>query len=101
MPHIQDKGHRRAYLLNNPANVMRDEDLTIAELEFIFSQYVVWYVQHNGLSFKTLKDIDGLFSTAQSEFYRLVTAPYEDIKIKENGNAYEELTEVIKKLKKE
>jgi hypothetical protein len=98
MPHIEDKKNRRAYLVNNPATVLRDQNLSIADIEYIISQYVTWYVKQNGLSFKTLNEIHGMFNTATQEFYRCVTGPYEKFKANLNGNAYDELVEIIKDL---
>ena len=41
-----------------------------------------------GNSYATINDIIGALEGAKMEFYRRVVAPYEDEKIKENGDVY-------------
>lgn len=96
MPHIEPT---KRPAIDEVLAPLLAQDLKIADIEYILSQFVQEYVLHNGLRFNTLKDIDGLFSTAQSEFYRLVTGPYEDIKIGDNTNAYQKLVDRISDLK--
>ena len=44
------------------------------------------YVEHHGLNYQTCNDIMGALTGAQQEFYRRTVAPYEDEKIKSNGD---------------
>lgn len=41
-----------------------------------------------GQSYQTINDIIGALEGAKAEFQRRVVAPYEDSKIKENGDVY-------------
>ncbi len=58
------------------------------ELNFLFTKDVVAYVERKGLSYQTVNDVLGALDGARQEFYRRVAAPYEDQKIKENGDVY-------------
>jgi len=44
------------------------------------------YINYHGLNYSNVNDVMGILSGAQQEFYRTVAAPYEDKKIKENGD---------------
>ncbi len=61
---------------------------TPGELNYMLTQQVLRYLYHHGLQYVTLSDIMGAFEGAKLEFYRRVVAPYEDRKIKENGDVY-------------
>lgn len=61
------------------------------EFAFLISQLIVRYIKHKGLSYETLHSIDGILGTSHNEFRRRVLNPYEDQKIKENGDVYDEL----------
>jgi hypothetical protein len=41
-----------------------------------------------GKNYQTVNDIVGALEGAKMEFYRRAAAPYEDLKIKENGDVY-------------
>jgi hypothetical protein len=58
------------------------------ELNYQFTELALNYVLAHGLSYKTINDIVGALEGAKLEFYRRVAAPYEDTKIKENGDVY-------------
>jgi hypothetical protein len=79
MPYI-DK--RRRDLIVFPENC--------GELNYMITELVVVYLRHNGLSYQTCNDIVGALDNAKDEFRRRVQHKYEDKKIKENGDVYEE-----------
>lgn len=58
------------------------------ELNYELTLKCIKYLNHHGLSYKTINDIVGALEGAKLEFYRRVAAPYEDTKIKENGDVY-------------
>ncbi len=58
------------------------------ELNFLFTKDIVAYVERKGLSYQTVNDVLGALDGARQEFYRRVATPYEDQKIKENGDVY-------------
>lgn len=71
-----------------------DEDLTYGEpetageLNYVFSQFAAFYFRWHGMNYQAINDIIGALEGAKAEFQRRVVAPYEDTKIKANGDVY-------------
>jgi hypothetical protein len=84
MPYIKPGPERD--LLKHQADKMRIT--TPGELNFVVSTLVKNYTARFGKSYMILNDIVGALECAKSEFYRRVVGPYEDTKIKENGDVY-------------
>jgi hypothetical protein len=61
---------------------------TAGELNFMFTIYAQQYFKQHGQNYQAINDIMGALEGAKLEFYRRVAAPYEDQKIKENGDVY-------------
>ncbi len=61
---------------------------TPGELNYSFTKLIVDYVSDKGLSYQTINDIVGALEGAKLEFYARVARPYEDDKIKQNGDVY-------------
>ena len=81
MPYI--KPEDRAAILLNETNIK-----TPGDLNFFISTLVNWYINEHGKSYSTLNEVIGVLECAKLELYRRVAAPYEDIKIQENGDVY-------------
>ena len=81
MPYVQL--HRRIAL-----QLMQIVAETAGELNYQFTMRALDYLQKHGTSYATINDIIGALEGAKMEFYRRVVAPYEDEKIKENGDVY-------------
>ncbi len=62
---------------------------TSGELNYMITELIVTYLRHNGLCYQTCNDIVGAMDNAKDEFRRRVQHPYENKKIKENGDVYE------------
>jgi hypothetical protein len=58
------------------------------ELNFQLTELIKNYLEYHGLKYRTISDIVSALEGAKLEFYRRVAAPYEDTKIKENGDVY-------------
>ena len=56
------------------------------ELNFFISHMCKQYVQLHGKNYGVLNEVIGVLECAKLEVYRRVVAPYEDIKIRENGD---------------
>ncbi|PCI45906.1 MAG: hypothetical protein COB41_00520 [Proteobacteria bacterium] len=56
------------------------------ELQYAMAMLFKFYMKKKGLNYQACNDIMGALAGAQMEFYRRVVAPYEDLKIKENGD---------------
>jgi hypothetical protein len=60
----------------------------VGELNYCFTMEIKAYLRTKGISYQTFNDILGALEGAKLEFNRRIVAPYEDIKIKENGDVY-------------
>jgi hypothetical protein len=83
MPYI--KGQRRRSEIafgDSPAK-------NAGELNYLITLLLLDYLKEKELSYQTLNDIVGALEGAKLEFVRRVVNPYEDQKIKENGDVYE------------
>lgn len=74
-------------------NQLTDEIQTVGlsnagELNYLFTIIARTYLTDNGLSYQNINDIIGALEGAKLELYRIVASPYEDNKIKENGDVY-------------
>jgi len=58
------------------------------ELNFKITQLITMYLLERVESYETYNDIVGALEGAKLELYRRKIAPYEDKKIKENGDVY-------------
>ena len=61
---------------------------TPGELNYLITQLCITYIKDNGKSYQYINDVVGALEGAKLEFYRRLAAPYEDSKIKENGDVY-------------
>ena len=61
---------------------------TPGELNYLLTLMCQDYLRENELRYQTLNDIIGALESCKLEFYRRVVTPYEDTKIKENGDVY-------------
>jgi len=62
--------------------------MNAGELNYLFTIIARTYLVDKGLSYQRINDSVGALEGAKLELYRMVAAPYEDNKIKENGNVY-------------
>lgn len=62
---------------------------TVGELNYVITRLVDKYMQHHGgASYTQLNAVIGAMECAKLELYRRIAAPYEDEKIRENGEVY-------------
>ena len=60
--------------------------LTQGELNYRITSLCIQYLETNGLHYSVINEVVGALECAKLEFYRRVAIPYEDKKIKENGD---------------
>jgi len=84
MPYI--KLEDRAKFYDFIAGMEDSKPRGAGELNFLLTSVVHHYLEINGLRYQTLADIEAALAGASKEFYRRVTAKYEDEKIAENGD---------------
>lgn len=58
------------------------------DLNYLITKLCNDYVRRKGLCYDTINEIIGVLTCAGAEFYRRVAVPYEDKKMKENGDVY-------------
>lgn len=63
---------------------------TPGELNYLFTRFILEYIEHKGLSYQTINDVLGALDGCSKEFYRRIAVPYEDRKIQVNGDVYHE-----------
>ena len=64
-----------------------DSPIGAGELNYKITQAIREYWLRTG-NYQGINDIIGALEGAKLEFYRRIAAPYEDDKIKENGDVY-------------
>lgn len=84
MPHINQK-------LRDQLDKLGVPPMVAGELNYRFSTEIIRYIKNQGLRYQTINDVMGALVGALLEFYFEVAKPYENLKIKENGNVYEEI----------
>lgn len=67
------------------------EIITAGELNYAITEIVKAYYK-GGQSYQGINDVVGALEGAKLEFYRRVAVPYENDKIKENGDVYPQKT---------
>lgn len=82
--------------LNDRPSIFNKDDSTIyvnsiktaGDLNFAISIMCDNFIINKGKCYATVNEIIGALECAKQELYRRVIAPYEDEKIKENGDVY-------------
>lgn len=62
--------------------------LTAGKLNYKITQVCRAHLQLFGTNYDTINEIIGILECVKQEFYRRVASPYEDEKIKENGDVF-------------
>lgn len=60
---------------------------TAGELNYVITQLVFEFARLKGRNYQTYAEIEGVLQHVSKEVYRRSAAPYEDLKIAENGDA--------------
>jgi cystathionine beta-lyase family protein involved in aluminum resistance len=84
MPYI--KSELRSEVLLSPEAIVN-----AGELNYYISSLINHFIDIKGKSYATINEVIGALECAKLELYRRIAAPYEDIKIKENGEVYTKL----------
>jgi len=59
------------------------------ELNYILTEIIIRFLKRNGgFRYKDINDAIGALECCKQELYRRLVAPYEDKKIKENGDVF-------------
>lgn len=79
MPYIKKEDRDR---IKNQDGLPR----TAGELNYVITTLIHCYINSLGESYQAYNDVLGVLEGAKLELYRRKVAPYEDKKIKENGD---------------
>jgi len=79
MPYINKDSRPRA-IVEGP--------VSSGELNYIFTRAINSYLRYHTSNYQTFNDILGALEGCKLEFNRRIVIPYEDEKIKENGDVY-------------
>ncbi len=89
MPYIkQEDKSKFSMSLDHLYETMQNHGITPGELNYLFTELSKYYIMTKGSSYTHMNDVMGSLEGCKLEFYRRVVAPYEDMKIKENGDIY-------------
>jgi hypothetical protein len=61
-------------------------------MNYALSALINGIIKERGVSYTVINDIIGVLESVKLELYRRVATPYEDSKIKENGDVYDQKT---------
>lgn len=88
MPYIteEDKKQFQKGVYALKADMWNKADLSVGDLTYLIYKLQLEYVKIKGKRYQHLAEASIAALNSEKEFYRRVTAPYEDLKIKENGD---------------
>jgi hypothetical protein len=93
MPYIKPKDREKWASIIESCNAV-DSCLLVGDLNYLITKIVDKYIQqqediHKGEHYQIYNSAIGALECAKLELYRRLIAPYEDIKIKQNGDVYD------------
>jgi hypothetical protein len=95
MPYIMKKAKER--LLDSGGY---EEFDNIGEVNYTITTILHDYIEQKGMRYSTINDLIGVLECAKMELYRRIAVPYEDVKIKENGDVLGLSPENLRKIGK-
>jgi len=91
MPYIPQSDRQKfENILNSLRTILRYEnEFKSSEFNFMISTAIADILDEKGMSYTNGANIIGCLECIKLELYRRVLSPYEDQKMKENGDVYE------------
>lgn len=83
MPYIKQENRKK---FEEGIKILSKEIETSGDFNYVITKLMHDQVKKKGLCYETLNNLIGALTCASIEFSRRVVAPYEDLKIKENGD---------------
>jgi len=92
MPYIkpEDRIKYEHQLMSIAAVLRNNEEIPEGELNFVVSTLLSKLLEHYGLSYANGNKLIGVLECAKLELYRRMLIPYENQKMEENGDVYNE-----------
>lgn len=90
MPYIRPEERKR---VDGPMQALADtlRDMDAGAQNYAITRLLLSWVRARGISYSHLADVVKVLETAKLEFYRRALAPYEDRKLEEHGDLYDDL----------
>lgn len=89
MPYISKEARSRILKPAGGRFIHASSPENAGELNFAFTTLIANYIQRKGLNYQIINDVIGALEGAKLELYRRQASPYEDIKMRENGDCYQ------------
>lgn len=83
MPYIKPEDRQK---FNDSAKDIADKATCAGDLNFALTVIIHSYIQKKGLNYANCNEVIGMIEACKTEFYRKVVAPYEDLKVDQNGD---------------
>lgn len=64
------------------------ENPNIGDINYVITMLLLDFLNKKGLNYENLNSLIGVLDCAKMELYRRVAIPYENMKIRENGDVY-------------
>jgi len=93
MPYIKDSDRIKyksaiTEIVNELNTQGQDGFYPVGDLNYLLSAIINQTLTRQGVRYQNLNALIGVLECAKLELYRRVAAPYEDLKIMENGDVY-------------
>jgi len=85
MPYIKNRGEFESRITDVDLFTVGAECKNAGELNYAITSILHGHIHEHGLCYSNLNKVIGVLECAKQEFYRIVAAPYENLKRKENG----------------
>lgn len=89
MPYVDQASRARLQPIVDAFAQFLPSQVTAGELNYLFTRLGQEFVRRRGLSYQSLNDVTGALHNCASELYRRVAVPYEDAKIRANGDVFD------------
>jgi len=90
MPYIKNKDRAK---FDEALQLVSDNILSMGDMNYCFSTIIANFLEdikdvEENIGYHYYNQLIGVLECSKLELYRRLTVPYEDIKIKENGDVY-------------
>ena len=83
MPYIEKKNRGR---FEDAIRDIGEVISCVGDINYVFTRILNDTIERQGISYTLLNELIGVLECAKLELYRRKVAPYEDVKIAENGD---------------
>jgi hypothetical protein len=82
MPYIKPADRVK---FNDFAKIIAEKAECAGDLNYAITVILHQYLKRKGVKYANANELVGMMECCKAEFYRTVVAPYEDVKMEENG----------------